>query len=151
MASDDARRTALPDLKRPSLTKWLSDEILHRLPPFLESSRQHVDPQMPYVGPAHSHLSSPCPATLSFRNANNWILAAATAAVASTISRPVVPSARTGQMWRLLLTAFPHSSMVVGAVILMASRVEEGMSCKGSASRWLCVRARAGMDQVTSE
>ena len=95
MASDDARRTALPDLKRPSLTKWLSDEILHRLPPFLESSWQHVDPQMPYVGPAHSHLSSPCPATLSFRSAIKWILAAATAAVASMISRPVVPSART--------------------------------------------------------
>jgi len=40
-----------------------------------------------------------------------------------------------GQVQRLLLTAFPHSSMIGGVVAVMASRVEEGMSYKGGSSR----------------
>ena len=40
-----------------------------------------------------------------------------------------------GQVQRLLLTAFPHSSMIGGVVPAMASRVEEGMSYKGGSSR----------------
>ena len=53
-----------------ALPKWLSDEILQRLPPFPESSWQHICPQIPYVGPAHSHLSSLCPTTPSIRSAH---------------------------------------------------------------------------------
>ena len=47
-----------PGLNRSSLTKWLSDGVLQRLPPFLESLGQHFGPRILYVGPAHLSSTS---------------------------------------------------------------------------------------------
>ena len=119
-----------PGLKRTSLTKWLSDGIPQRLPPFLESSRQHFGPRMLYVGPAHSHLSSM--STLLLPECQQLDLSGCDCCYRTN---DLKAGGALGEDRCLLLMVFPHSSMVVGAVVPMVSRVEEGMSCKGGASR----------------